>query len=147
MHGSWVGALSPCCHCPLEVGGNLSATRRCGSTTSANPSDGRSGHRALSCFKTTPGKPARKNERREKRRREHPRKTGPTPLPRELERDARDLELQSACPLAEHNRQILQGGERLCLSTVKGGRARPCSQAHRVRKWHRSGSSSRHGGL
>ena len=46
MHGCWVGALSPCCHCPLEVGGNLSATRRCGSTTSANPSDGRSGHRA-----------------------------------------------------------------------------------------------------
>ena len=86
-----------------------------------------------------------KRKKREEREEATHRQTGPTPLPRELERDARDLELQSACPLAEHNKQILQGGEKLCLSTVKGARARPCSQAHRVRQWHRSVSASRHG--
>ena len=54
-----------------RVGVNLTATRRCDTTTSANISDGRSGYCAPPCFKTTPGTPARKNERREKRRREH----------------------------------------------------------------------------
>ena len=48
-----------------------------------------------------------KRKKREEKEGANNRKTGPTPLPRELERDARGLELQSACPLAEHNRQIL----------------------------------------
>ena len=77
---------------PTQVGGNLTATKRCDTTTSANPSDGRSGYRAPPASRKTPGKPARKNERREKRRREQrtDRQTGPTPLPREQERGARD---------------------------------------------------------
>ena len=56
--------------------------------------------------------------------------TGPTPLPQEQESDARGLEMQAACPLAELNRQILQGGE--------GAPARPCLQARRVDSGTRS---------
>ena len=40
------------------------------------------------------------------------------------------LEMQAACPLAELNRQILQGGE--------GAPARPCLQARRVNSGTRS---------
>ena len=63
MLGSWVGALGSWCHCPLEVGVNLKNTRRCGKTTLANPSDGRSGY-CVPCFQTTSRKPALE-ERRE----------------------------------------------------------------------------------
>ena len=71
MRGSWVGALSSWCHCPLESGGTLPLqgdvsqplrlTPRMAEVATAQP-----------CFQKTPGKPARKNDRREKRRREHP---------------------------------------------------------------------------
>ena len=49
---------------------NLTATKRCGTTTPTNTSDGRSGYCAPLLLDNS-GKPARKNERREKRRREH----------------------------------------------------------------------------
>ena len=55
MRGFWVGALSPWCHCPHKSGGNLTATRRCGTTTPANPSDGRSGYRAPPAPRKPPG--------------------------------------------------------------------------------------------
>ena len=41
LGSAWPVFLVPLPSC---VGGNLTATRRCGSTTPANPSDGRSGH-------------------------------------------------------------------------------------------------------
>ena len=44
--------------------------------------------------------------------------------------DLTRLEMQAACPLAELNRQILQGGE--------GAPARPCLQARRVDSGTRS---------
>ena len=52
---------------PSRVGGNLTATRRCGSTTPANPSDGRSGYRAPPASGQLPGNQhgKTKEERRE----------------------------------------------------------------------------------
>ena len=48
------------------------------------------------CFVTTARKPERKKrKKREEKEGAHDRKTSPTPLPRELERDARGLEKQS----------------------------------------------------
>ena len=95
MRGSWVGALSSWCHCPLESGGNLTATRRCGSTTPANPSDGRSGHCTALLPENTRETSTEKRQKREEKEGAHNRKTSPTPLPRELERDARGLEKQT----------------------------------------------------
>ena len=78
---------------PSRVGRNLTATKRCGTTTPANPSDGRSGYCALRASRQLPGNQhgKTKEERREKED-AHNRKTSPTPLPWELERDARDME-------------------------------------------------------
>ena len=58
---------------PLQsrVGKNLTATRRCDTTTPANPSDSRSGHCASPASRQLPGNQHGKTKEREKRRREH----------------------------------------------------------------------------
>ena len=70
MRGSWVGALSSWCHCPLESGGTLPLHG-----DAAQPPWQTLGWPKwlprTPCFRTTSEKPARKNDRREKRRREH----------------------------------------------------------------------------
>ena len=73
---------------PSQVGGNLTATRRCDTTTPANPSDGRSGNCAPTASRQLPGNQHGKRKKREEKEGAHHRKTSPTPLPRELERDA-----------------------------------------------------------
>ena len=139
MPGSWVGALCSWCHFPLEVGENLSATRRCGSTTSANPSDGRSGHRA-------PPAPRQHQGNQHGKTKEERREGGSTP-----ERQARRPSRGSwnvtpaawncglPVPLAEHNRQILQGGGKVvpqhcqrgsCTALLTGS---PCEAVAPVR--------------
>ena len=90
MRGSWVGALSSWCHCE----GNLTATRRCVSTTPANPSDGRSGYSTALFPENSRETSTEKRQKREEKEGAPNRKTSPTPLPRELERDARGLEKQ-----------------------------------------------------
>ena len=86
MRGSWAGRPVLLVPLPSQVGRNLTATRRCGSTTPANPSDGRSGY----CAPPASGQhPGNQHGKTKEERRAHNRKTSPTPLPRELERDAR----------------------------------------------------------
>ena len=80
---------------PSRVGGNLTATRRCGSTTPANPSDGRSGYCTALLLENSRETSTEKRKKREEKEGAHHRKTSPTPLPRELERDARGPEKQS----------------------------------------------------
>ena len=80
---------------PSRVGRNLTATRRCGSTTPANPSDGRSGYSTALLLENSRETSTEKRQKREEKEGAHNRKTSPTPLPRELERDARGLKKQS----------------------------------------------------
>ena len=94
MRGTWVGALCSWCHCPLESGTNLTATRRCGTTTPANPSDGPSGYCAHPAIRQLP---RNQNGKTTEERREGStlQKDKPDALPRDLERDARGLEKKS----------------------------------------------------
>ena len=94
MRGTWVGALCSWCHCPLELEGTLPLqgdaaqppwlTPRMAGVATAHPL-------LQDNTKET------STEKRKKREEEgaHHRKTSPTPLPREQERDARGLEKQS----------------------------------------------------
>ena len=95
MHGTWVGALCSWCHCPLKSGGTLPlqgdaaqpprlTPRMAGVATAHNPAS-----RQLRETSTE------KRKKREEKEGAHHRKTIPTPLPRELERDARGLKKQT----------------------------------------------------
>ena len=91
MHGFWVGALSSWCHCPHESGGTLPLlgdaaqplrlTPRMAEVATAHPL-------LLDNIRETSTEKRQKREEKEGARK---RKTSPTPLPRELERDARGL--------------------------------------------------------
>ena len=92
MRGSWVGALSSRCHCPFEVGGNLTATQ--GDATqpprlTPRMAEVATAHLLLqeNSWETS----TEKRQKREEKEGARNRKTSPTPLPRELERDARGL--------------------------------------------------------
>ena len=95
MRGSWVGALCSWCHCPLESGGTLPLQGGATQPPRLTPriAEVATAHPLLldNSQETSTGK--RKKERREGGA--HDRKASPTPLPRELERDARGLEKQS----------------------------------------------------
>ena len=107
MPGSWVGALCSWCHCPLKSGGTSPLQGDAAQPPRLTPRMAEVANAHLLLQDNTRETSTEKRKKREEREGANNRKTGPTPLPRELERDARDLELQSACPLAEHNRQIL----------------------------------------
>ena len=113
MRGSWVGALCSWYHCPLESGGTLPLHGDAAQPPRLTPRMAEVATAHLLLQDNTRETSTEKRKKREEKEGANNRKTGPTPLPRELERDARGLELQSACPLAEHNRQILQGGEKV----------------------------------
>ena len=91
MRGTWVGALCSWCHC-LSSRGEPYRYKRCDTTTSANISDGRSGYCAPPASRQLREPSTEKRKKREEKEGAHHRKTSPTPLPRELERDARGLE-------------------------------------------------------
>ena len=95
MRGFWVGALSPWCHCPHKSGGTLPLlgdaaqpprlTPRMAGVATAHP-----------LLQENPWETStEKRKRREEKERASNRKTSPTPLPRELERDARGLRKQT----------------------------------------------------
>ena len=115
MRGSWVGALCSWYHCPLESGGTLPLHGDAAQPPRLTPRMAEVATAHLLLQDNTRETSTEKRKKREEKEGANNRKTGPTPLPQELERDARGLELQSACPLAEHNRQILQGGEKVAL--------------------------------
>ena len=71
MRGSWVGALCSWCHCPLESGGTLPLHGDAAQPPRLTPRMAEVATAHTPCFRTTPEKPARKSDRREKRRREH----------------------------------------------------------------------------
>ena len=76
MRGSRVGALCSWCHCPLSKSeGNLTATRRCGTATPANPSDGRCGYRAPLLQDNARETSTEKRKKREEKEGAHHRKT------------------------------------------------------------------------
>ena len=93
--GSWVGALSPWCHCPHESGGTLPLlgdaaqplrlTPRMAGVATAHPLLQENSRKTST----------EKRKKREEKEGAHNRKTSPTPLPRELERDARGLRKQT----------------------------------------------------
>ena len=93
--GFWVGALSPWCHSLHESGGTLPLlgdaaqplrlTPRMAGVATAHP---------LLLENSRETSTEKRQKREEKERAPH-RKTGPTPLPRELERDARGLRKQT----------------------------------------------------
>ena len=89
--GFWVGALSPWCHCLHESGGTLPLlgdaaqplrlTPRMAGVATAHP-----------LLQENPRETStEQRKKREEKEGANNRKTGPTPLPRELERDARGL--------------------------------------------------------
>ena len=95
MRGFWVGALSPWCHCPHKSGGTLPLlgdavqpprlTPRMAGVATAHP-----------LLQENPRETStEKRKKREEKEGANNRKTGPTPLPRELERDARGLRKQT----------------------------------------------------
>ena len=92
MRGTWVGALCSWYHCPLESGGTsppqgdaaqqLRLTPRMAGVATADP---------LLLDNSLETSTEKRQKRQEKEEAPN-RKTSPTPLPRELERDARGLE-------------------------------------------------------
>ena len=74
---------------PSRVGRNLTAARRCGTTTPANSSDGRSGYCAPPASGQLPGNQHGKTTEERREGGSTPQKDKPDALPRELERDAR----------------------------------------------------------
>ena len=92
MRGTWVGALCSWCHCPLESGGTLPLQRDATQPPRLTP-------RIAGVATAHPMLPdnsrensTEKREKREEKEGVYYRKTSPTPLPREQERDARGLE-------------------------------------------------------
>ena len=92
MRGSWAGALCSWCHCPggtLPLHGDAAQpprlTPRMAEVASAHPL----------LQDNSLGTSTEKRKKREEEEGAHDRKTSPTPLPWELERDACGLEKQS----------------------------------------------------
>ena len=78
-----------------QVGRNLTAARRCDTTTVANPRMAEVATAHLLLLDNSLETSTEKRKKREEKEGAHDRKTSPTPLPRELERDAPSLEKQS----------------------------------------------------
>ena len=95
MRGTWIGALCSWCHCPLESGGTLPLQRDAAKPPQLTPrmAGVANAHSQLQDNSRETSTEKRKN--REEKEGAHHRKTSPTPLPRELERDTRGLEKQS----------------------------------------------------
>ena len=112
MRGSWVGALCSWYHCPLESGGTLPLHGDAAQPPRLTPRMAEVATAHLLLQDNTRNQHGKTKEERREGGSKQP-KDRPDAPPRELERDARGLELQSACPLAEHNRQILHVGEKV----------------------------------
>ena len=116
MRGSWVGALCSWCHCPLESGGTLPLqgdaaqpprlTPRMAEVATAQPP---------LLLENSQETSTEKRQKREEKERAHNRKTSPTPLPRELERDARGLEKQTGEGWVKRCFGLLARGTDSCL--------------------------------
>ena len=91
MRGSWVGALSPWCHCPLESEGTLPLLGDAAQPLRLTPrmAEVATAHPLLQ--ENSRETSTEKRQKREEKEGASDRKTSPTPLPRELERDARGL--------------------------------------------------------
>ena len=95
MRGSWVGAMSSWCHCPLESGGTLPPQRDAAQPPRLTPRMAEVATAHLLLQDNSRETSTEKRKKREEKEGARDRKTSLTPLPRELERDARDLEKQS----------------------------------------------------
>ena len=95
MRGSWVGALSSWCHCLLESGGTLPLQGDAAQPLWLTPRMAGVATAHLLLLDNFRETSTEKRKKREEEEGAHHRKTSPTPLPRELERDARGLERQS----------------------------------------------------
>ena len=91
MRGSWVGALSSWCHCPLESGRTLPLQGDAAQLLRLTPRMAEVAIAHLLLLDSTRETSTEKRQKREEKEGAHNRKTSPTPLPRELERDARGL--------------------------------------------------------
>ena len=92
MRGSWVGALSSWCHCPLESGGTLPLQGDAAQPPRLTPRMAEVATAQPLLLENSRETSTEKRQKREEKERAPHRKTSPTPLPRQLERDARGLE-------------------------------------------------------
>ena len=95
MRGSWVGALCSLCHSPLVSGGTLPLQGDATQPPRLTPRMAEVATAHLLLLENTQETSTEKRQKREEKERAHNRKKGPTPLPRELERDARGPEKQT----------------------------------------------------
>ena len=95
MRGSWVGALCSWCHCPLESGGTLPLHGDAAQPPRLTPRMAEVATARPLLQDNTRETSTEKRQKREEKEGAHNRKTSPTPLPRELERDARGLRKQT----------------------------------------------------
>ena len=120
MRGSWVGTLCSCCHCPLESGGTLPLQGVAARPPWLTPRMAEVVTAHLLLLDNSRETSTEKRKKREEKEGAHHRKTSPTPLPRELERDARGLEQQSGLlalwPLGQWHRFVSAQTQKLSLS-------------------------------
>ena len=90
-----VGALCSWCHCPLESGGTLPPQGDATQPPRLTPRMAGVATAHLLLLDNSRETSTEKRKKREEKKGAHHRKTSPTPLPREQERDARGLEKQS----------------------------------------------------
>ena len=95
MRGSWVGALCSWCHCPLESGRTLPLHGDAAQPPRLTPRMAEVATAYPLLLDNSLETSTEKRNKREEKEGAHDRKTSPTPLSRELERDARGLEKQS----------------------------------------------------